>query len=83
VCPPDLLRLQVARMPYFSYTTCLHLYETLGWWRTGGLRLVHFAEVRWGTIGAGWAQARKRQQRSAYHSSIPPAPTSALRAPAL
>lgn len=34
----------VARMPYFSYTTCLHLYETLGWWRTGGLRLVHFAE---------------------------------------
>lgn len=31
-------------MPYFSYTTCLHLYETLGWWRTGGLRLIHFAE---------------------------------------
>jgi ubiquinol oxidase len=25
----------VARMPYFSYVTCLHLYETLGWWRTG------------------------------------------------
>jgi hypothetical protein len=35
---------QVARMPYFAYTTCLHLYETLGWWRTGGLRLIHFAE---------------------------------------
>ena len=31
-------------MPYFSYTTCLHLYETMGWWRTGGLRVVHFAE---------------------------------------
>lgn len=31
-------------MPYFAYTTCLHLYETLGWWRTGGLRVVHFAE---------------------------------------
>ena len=31
-------------MPYFSYTTCLHLYETLGWWRTGGLRVIHFAE---------------------------------------
>jgi hypothetical protein len=25
----------VARIPYFSYVTCLHLYETLGWWRTG------------------------------------------------
>lgn len=22
----------------------LHLYETFGWWRTGGLRAVHFAE---------------------------------------
>lgn len=31
-------------MPYFAYTTCLHLYETLGWWRTGGLRVIHFAE---------------------------------------
>jgi ubiquinol oxidase len=35
---------QVARMPYFSYTTALHFYESLGWWRGGGLRLVHFAE---------------------------------------
>lgn len=25
----------VARMPYFAYSTSLHLYETLGWWRTG------------------------------------------------
>jgi ubiquinol oxidase len=41
---PFFSYVQVARMPYFSYTTCLHLYETLGWWRTGGLRLVHFAE---------------------------------------
>ena len=23
----------VARMPYFSYITMLHTYETLGWWR--------------------------------------------------
>ena len=23
----------VARMPYFSYITALHAYETLGWWR--------------------------------------------------
>eukprot|EP00955_Chlamydomonas_euryale_P023861 251150-Chlamydomonas_euryale.AAC.1 len=35
----------VARMPYFSYVTCLHLYETLGWWRTAELRKIHFAEV--------------------------------------
>lgn len=27
----------VARMPYFSYITMLHLYETFGWWRAGGL----------------------------------------------
>jgi ubiquinol oxidase len=26
----------VARMPYFSYITMLHLYESLGWWRAGG-----------------------------------------------
>lgn len=25
----------VARMPYFSYISMLHLYETLGWWRAG------------------------------------------------
>lgn len=23
----------VARMPYFSYISMLHLYESLGWWR--------------------------------------------------
>lgn len=35
----------VARMPYFSYLTMLHLLETLGWWRAGAeLRRVHFAE---------------------------------------
>ena len=32
-------------MPYFAYTTCLHLYETMGWWRTAELRRVHFAEA--------------------------------------
>ena len=25
----------VARMPYFSYVSMLHLYETLGFWRRG------------------------------------------------
>jgi len=35
----------VARMPYFSYISMLHLYESLGWWRAGaGLRRVHWAE---------------------------------------
>lgn len=32
-------------MPYFSYISVLHLYESLGWWRAGAeLRKVHFAE---------------------------------------
>jgi len=35
----------VARMPYFSYISMLHLYETLGWWRRGAaVKKVHFAE---------------------------------------
>ncbi|GAB5036402.1 plastid terminal oxidase [Nannochloropsis oceanica] len=35
----------VARMPYFSYISMLHLYETLGWWTIGtDVRRVHFAE---------------------------------------
>jgi ubiquinol oxidase len=33
----------VARMPYFSYISMLHLYESLGWWRAGAeLRKVRF-----------------------------------------
>jgi hypothetical protein len=35
----------VARMPYFSYITMLHLYETLGFWRRSAeQKRVHFAE---------------------------------------
>ena len=34
----------VARIPYFSYVTVLHFYETIGWWRTGELRMIHNAE---------------------------------------
>ena len=35
----------VARMPYFSYSAMLTVYELLGWWRRGSeLRRVHFAE---------------------------------------
>ena len=35
----------VARMPYLSYVSMLHLYETLGWWRRSAeTKRVHFAE---------------------------------------
>mmetsp|Transcript_46740 Transcript_46740/g.84366 ORF Transcript_46740/g.84366 Transcript_46740/m.84366 type:complete len:467 (-) Transcript_46740:412-1812(-) len=34
----------IARLPYFSYITALHLYESLGWWRTPQIRHVHSAE---------------------------------------
>lgn len=36
----------VARMPYFSYLSALHLFSTLGWWRSGEVELknVHHAE---------------------------------------
>ena len=34
----------VARVPYFSYLSVLHLYETLGWWRQVDWLKVHFAE---------------------------------------
>ena len=34
----------IARIPYFSYTSMLHLYESLGWWRAVELRKVHSAE---------------------------------------
>lgn len=31
-------------MPYFAYTSCLHLYSTLGWWRSPELMNLHYAE---------------------------------------
>ena len=34
----------IARMPYFSYVSMLHLYESFGWWRNPQLRKVHNAE---------------------------------------
>jgi hypothetical protein len=34
----------IARMPYFSYLSVLHLYETLGWWRRSDYLKVHFCE---------------------------------------
>lgn len=34
----------VARVPYFSYLSVLHLYETMGWWRKADWLKVHFAE---------------------------------------
>jgi ubiquinol oxidase len=35
----------IARVPYFSYVSVLHLYETLGSWRKADLLKVHFAET--------------------------------------
>jgi len=34
----------VARVPYFAYTSVLHLYETMGWWRKSDWLKLHFAE---------------------------------------
>jgi hypothetical protein len=34
----------IARMPYFSYLSVLHLYKTLGWWRRADYIKMHFAE---------------------------------------
>jgi len=34
----------IARMPYFSYLSVLHLYETLGMWRQKNYLKIHFAE---------------------------------------
>jgi ubiquinol oxidase len=34
----------IARMPYFSYVSMLHLYESFGWWRDPELRKVHNAQ---------------------------------------
>ena len=34
----------VARVPYFAFTSCLHLFETLGWWRKSEYLKVHFAQ---------------------------------------
>ena len=34
----------IARMPYFSYLSVLHLYETLGMWREKKYLKIHFAE---------------------------------------
>jgi len=65
----------VARMPYFAYSSCLHLYETLGWWRTAELRKIHFAE-EWNemhhllimeTLGGN---ARWSDRFLAYHAAI-------------
>jgi len=34
----------IARMPYFSYVSVLHLYETIGQWRKSEYLKVHFSE---------------------------------------
>ncbi|PWA88922.1 ubiquinol oxidase 4, chloroplastic/chromoplastic [Artemisia annua] len=34
----------IARVPYFSFISVLHLYESCGWWRRADYLKVHFAE---------------------------------------
>jgi 3-phosphoglycerate kinase len=34
----------IARVPYFSFVSMLHLYESFGWWRAAELRKVHNAQ---------------------------------------
>ena len=34
----------IARIPYFSYVSMLHLYESFGWWREPELRKIHYAQ---------------------------------------
>lgn len=36
---------EIARMPYFSYLTALHFYETAGLWRRSDYLKIHFAET--------------------------------------
>lgn len=62
----------VARMPYFSYISMLHLYESLGWWRAGAeLRRVRGparAGLRRGGVGRtarAAAQGARRRSRPA------------------
>lgn len=34
----------IARVPYFSFISVLHMYESFGWWRRADYLKVHFAE---------------------------------------
>ncbi|KAK4748096.1 hypothetical protein SAY87_014682 [Trapa incisa] len=34
----------IARVPYFSFMSVLHMYESFGWWRRADYLKVHFAE---------------------------------------
>ena len=49
----------IARIPYFSYVSMLHLYESFGWWRACELRKVHHSlkymhQLGLGRVGCGW-----------------------------
>ena len=35
----------IARVPYFSFLSALHLWETVGWWRRADYLKVHFAQT--------------------------------------
>jgi len=66
----------VARMPYFSYISMLHLYESLGWWRRSAVaKKTHFAE-EWNEfhhllcMEALGGDAEWRDRFAAQHASI-------------
>lgn len=46
----------IARIPYFSYVSMLHLYESFGWWRACELRKV-------GDVGLPIQQQQRRWRR--------------------
>ena len=56
----------VARMPYFSYITMLHLYETLGFWRrSADIKKIHFAEG-WNKVRGGFERVCQCMSRCAH-----------------
>lgn len=65
----------VARMPYFSYLSVLHLYETFNWLHVAELRRTHFAE-EWNELhhllimSALGGDAKWSDRFLAYHLSI-------------
>jgi ubiquinol oxidase len=65
----------VARMPYFSYLSVLHLYETFNWLHLAELRRTHFAE-EWNELhhllimSALGGDAKWSDRFLAYHLSI-------------
>lgn len=58
----------VARMPYFSYISMLHLYESLGWWRAGA----ELRKVRLGSTTKIPATCKQMQYALLYSAHLQP-----------